>query len=314
MLNKIQTLKHSVDTLIGKYTADYHLYFEDLTTHQTLETGINQRYPFGSCFKIGVLGAYLEQLTDLAELDKLITINKEDIQPGGGMLNAFDCPQYLTINNILRALISFSDGTATDLLIKWLGIDNVRSYINKFTTNSKLTHDLGGLVRITDKRVKLAMKNDPELSWHQAYSGVKQHTLSEDFTNAHDLVSLMKGFLFSNDKFNQLKKDILGSKRYFLIGTERYFPPNVKFYGKTGGLGFGINQNDTGFIEIDGQIVGCMAICTSSLNIPKPVTNHVFGLLGCEILKYYGITLFEHFFNCDINPLNNQNLDCRSDE
>ena len=223
--SNIEELKKSVDNLISKYLIDYHFYFEDFTNGKILETGIDKPYPIGSCFKIGVVGAYLESLSDYSDLDEIVIVQKNDIQPGGGVLNLLECPFPISNRNLLQLILSNSDGTATDLIIAQIGLDKVKQYIYRYTRKTGLAHNLGNMVRSTLKEYQKAHSQFPNQNHREIYERIfDEKTSKEDYTNAKDLVELLKGFFDDTSSNIELKKKFWKNGRGYLTWTERFFP------------------------------------------------------------------------------------------
>ena len=82
----------------------------------------------GSCFKTFVLAAYLQEVeAGRADENEQLDIDDDVRSPGGSMFENLN--GTTAARNVLEAMIAHSDNTATDVAMKRIGAERVRSFI-----------------------------------------------------------------------------------------------------------------------------------------------------------------------------------------
>ncbi|WP_051332409.1 serine hydrolase [Cucumibacter marinus] len=125
------------------------------------EHGANTELAVGSAFKLGVLQA----LTDKIEAgehdwDEVITLTETDRSLPSGILQAYPAGSPLTIHTAASLMISQSDNTATDLLMRVVGQEPVEAALGGQVTMR--TQDLFKLKAEDDLRKRFAEGSDAE--------------------------------------------------------------------------------------------------------------------------------------------------------
>ena len=108
------------------------LYWQDLTTGQ--QAGVRQEEPFeaASVIKLPVLVETFRQIeAGLAQENEPFPIRQEDKLPSCGALNYLHTGLTVTLMDLATLMIILSDNTATNLLIRRLGMDNINSTIRE---------------------------------------------------------------------------------------------------------------------------------------------------------------------------------------
>ncbi|MGM9991859.1 MAG: serine hydrolase [Candidatus Bruticola sp.] len=88
----------------------------------------NKQFPLASVFKIPVLIETCRQLQNDTlpfNIDKQLTIKKEDYCIGSGELINAPVNSKITLDKVLTLMIYISDNTATDMLIHLIGVDSL---------------------------------------------------------------------------------------------------------------------------------------------------------------------------------------------
>ena len=105
------------DAVIGVYAIH-------LQSGRTAGVREAERFPMGSVYKFPIALAVLKQVDDgTLRLDRELTIEPKDFAPGWSPLRdkANGQPVTLTIRELLRHMVSISDNTASDALLRLMG-------------------------------------------------------------------------------------------------------------------------------------------------------------------------------------------------
>jgi len=128
----------SVDTVlqakIEALTAQHHgkvtLYASSLKTGATVTINADTPVATASVIKLPILVEAMEQVkVGRHKLSDKITLQKDDVVQGSGILQFFDSPLVVTLKDALTFMIVESDNTATNLVIDQVGIKNVNDRI-----------------------------------------------------------------------------------------------------------------------------------------------------------------------------------------
>lgn len=272
--------------IFSKYSSRHHFYLLDLRTGKEIEIGHKERYPIGSCFKLAVLMAYFDSIKDLSGLDEEVVISPEQFSPGGGVLNFLTSPIKLNHYQMANMMIAFSDGTATDILMDKVGAKVVDSYLKQHAAESAIRRNLKQMVSEYNAALLGKIKNGypRDIANEEVF---REQGFDHDYTNGEDLAKLALGtYQFSKaHRFSEKISTIFLGKRFFLR-TSMYLPKNVKFFGKSGSIGFGYFMNDCGVIEIDGEAVGIYGYASAGWQHVKDFEEAILGFVGLSIAQY----------------------------
>ena len=92
----------------------------------------NKQFPLASVFKVPVLLEVCRQLQeDILPLnvDKKLTLKREDLCIGSGTLNESPVGSQINIDKALNLMITISDNTATDMLIHLIGAKSINNFM-----------------------------------------------------------------------------------------------------------------------------------------------------------------------------------------
>ena len=92
----------------------------------------SERMRSASMIKVFLLAAAMEKVRDgELSLEKEITLKSSDKVGGSGILCGYASGTILSLDTILRLMITESDNTATNMVIDLLGKDNINKYIQQ---------------------------------------------------------------------------------------------------------------------------------------------------------------------------------------
>lgn len=103
-------------------------YFKDLCTGETFARNGDMPLLAASVIKLPVMVEAFRQMTDgVVGRNERFTVHPEDKFPGCGALNLLHDGLEVTFHDLVTLMITFSDNTATNLVIKRIGMDAVNA-------------------------------------------------------------------------------------------------------------------------------------------------------------------------------------------
>ena len=226
------------------------------------EAGFNgyELFPTASVFKVPVIVELYRQVEagKLSLEDKLVLMDSEKV-PGSGILKELSEGLEVSIRDLSRLMIVLSDNTATDMIVKRVGKENVNATMKRLgLKDTRVVADCGDLLfdlvgenslpdeeKTLDLYLKLAKPGANKGSW----------SLGTERNNVTTPVEMNKllGFIIDGIAANRSSCDsILATMEKCQTGEYRvpkYLPTeNIKMQRKTGSL-TGI-RNDAGVITI----------------------------------------------------------------
>ena len=130
--SELNELKKSLNKYIGQQQGKYGLYYINLVTRE--ELGINGRdeYIAASTTKLPMnMLLYCEIKAGRIEQNRILTYSEEDFEPGTGVIQESDFGTLYTVREAARLSIVHSDNCAMNMIIRILGIDNIRLYMQE---------------------------------------------------------------------------------------------------------------------------------------------------------------------------------------
>lgn len=123
-------LQSRIAAMAAQHHGKVSLYATNLKTGETISLDADTPVPTASVIKLPIL---VEAMTEVKvgrhQLSDKITLQKDDIVQGSGILQFFDTPLIITFKDALSFMIIESDNTATNLVIDQVGIKNVNDRI-----------------------------------------------------------------------------------------------------------------------------------------------------------------------------------------
>ena len=123
-------LQAKISAMAAQHQGKVALYASNLRTGETIAIDADQPVSTASVIKLPVLVEAMQQVKAAKhKLSDPVTLQKDDIVLGSGILQFFDTPLRITLKDALTFMIVESDNTATNLVIDQLGIKNVNDRI-----------------------------------------------------------------------------------------------------------------------------------------------------------------------------------------
>ena len=140
----LDDLKAKIASYITNYKGQYGVYYYDITTGQ--EFGINDedQYTSASCEKIPInLYLYTRIASGAVNPGDTLTYLQEDYEGGTGGIQYEKVGTQYTIDELSKLSIVNSDNVAANMLIRYLGMQNIKDYMRQ----------IGGQVVLDDQNV-----------------------------------------------------------------------------------------------------------------------------------------------------------------
>ena len=121
-------LKTSILNRLKEQTGHVGFYYKNLTTGESFGFQENQQFLAASVIKLPVFMCIAKWCSEgKASMDEKIQVKEEDKLPICGALTLFTDEPFVDIRTLCRLMISLSDNTATNVLIRHFGIENFQS-------------------------------------------------------------------------------------------------------------------------------------------------------------------------------------------
>ena len=214
-------------------------------------------FPTASTFKVPVLVEFYRQIeSGKLSLDENIILRMEDKVPGSGILKELTPGMTINFRDLLKLMMIVSDNTATDLVVREVGMDNINKTLKdlglKKTQVKKycreILFDLVGVnMPIKEMTLELWEEVSEGTDYHGSWSlGVEDNdvTTPEEMTKLLELIALGKAA--SKESCDAIL-EIMGKCQTGQYRIPKYLPAKeLVLQRKTGSLP-GI-RNDVGII------------------------------------------------------------------
>jgi beta-lactamase class A len=239
---------------------------EDLATGFQSGVNVNESMPAASTIKIPVMVEVFRQM-ELGRIDlrRTLHVEPEDKDYGSGDLCDAADGTPVNVNRLLWAMITDSDNTATNMLIRLVG----RTHINQTMHHLGLRQTrLADDIRTDDDAIRYALR-----------------------TSAHDMVQLLDAMahrtLIDRWSSGEMLAILTGQRHNSLIPEP--LPPGTQVAHKTGTLHDTLN--DVGIVYLAGEPY---AIAVMTTNLPSLDVGRTF-IRGVSLLTYTSFERFEHW-------------------
>jgi beta-lactamase class A len=126
------TLQAKIEAMAAQHQGKLGLYAINLRTGDAIALNADIPVPTASVIKLPILVEAMRQVkAGKHRLDEKITLDKDNVVQGSGILQFFDLPLTVTLKDALTFMIIESDNTATNMMIDQVGIKNVNDNITQ---------------------------------------------------------------------------------------------------------------------------------------------------------------------------------------
>jgi len=125
-------LQEKIKQIDEEFSGDIGVYIKNLEDGQVINHNGDQRWYLASTTKIPVAIAILKKVEDgELSLDDELTLQDSDKVDGAGDMHWQDAGTVYTIRTLLEKMMKDSDSTATDMLIRYIGQDELNQFIQE---------------------------------------------------------------------------------------------------------------------------------------------------------------------------------------
>lgn len=128
----IEALKTALEQYISKQEGRYGLYFKNLVTGQSFGICDRDEYIAASTAKLPMnLLLYRKVAAGEIDLQQKLTYLQEDFEEGTGVIQSSSFGTEYTVREAARLSIVCSDNCGINMIIRLLGIENIRKYMQE---------------------------------------------------------------------------------------------------------------------------------------------------------------------------------------
>ena len=234
----MQSLRADLDRMVVHFPAATAVEVMDLATGYHIGYNAAEVMPAASTIKVPVMVEVFRQLeAGRFELDHRVTLLDSDKDYGSGDLCDAPAGSTYSVDELLDKMIDISDNTATNMLIRLVGLRNINHTM--YALGLDQTH-LRGYVRTDTWSVRQALESSPA-DMVRLLAMMAKRELVDDWSS-NEMISILEG-----DQINTLLPEPL--------------PPGIAIAHKTGS--FFDTLNDVGIVYGDDPYV--IAVMTTHL-------------------------------------------------
>ena len=132
--SRIKAEVYNFTGMVGLYVNDFKGNIVEINSEEKFETA--------SCIKVFVLAELYRQIFEnKIKSDDILKYSKENYVVGSGVLRALDFGVEMTAKNFATLMIIISDNIATNILIDFLGIDNINNTCKDLGLNDTVLYN-----------------------------------------------------------------------------------------------------------------------------------------------------------------------------
>ena len=125
-------LQSKIDAKAAQHQGKLTLYAINLKTGDTISRDADVPVPTASVIKLTLLVEAMQQVkSGKHRLDEKVSLEKDNVVPGSGILQFFDLPLSITLKDALTFMVIESDNTATNMMIDQVGVKAVNDNITQ---------------------------------------------------------------------------------------------------------------------------------------------------------------------------------------
>jgi len=127
-------LESRVAAKVTAFHGEMGVYAKNLTTGETIAVNADDRFPTASLIKVAIMAEVFHQIAG-GKISKTTPVTLHDSDKAGDEtipVNMLHDGTVLTVNDLLRFMIAYSDNTATNLLVGLVGTANVDRLLDSY--------------------------------------------------------------------------------------------------------------------------------------------------------------------------------------
>lgn len=136
------TLEERIEAELKSYDGTMGLYIDDLKGN-VITRFPEEKFETASTIKVYILAALFDAIGQgKASLKDMLTCEERFWIDGSGILGSLEVGTTLSVKNVATLMIIVSDNIATNMLIDYLGIDNINACIQKLGCKDTVLHNV----------------------------------------------------------------------------------------------------------------------------------------------------------------------------
>ncbi len=136
------TLEERIEAELKSYDGTMGLYIDDLKGN-VITRFSDEKFETASTIKVYILAALFDAIEQgKASLKDMLTCEERFWIDGSGILGSLEVGTTLSVKNVATLMIIVSDNIATNMLIDYLGIDNINACIQKLGCKDTVLHNV----------------------------------------------------------------------------------------------------------------------------------------------------------------------------
>ena len=136
------TLEQRIEAELKSYDGTMGLYIDDLKGN-IITRFPDEKFETASTIKVYILAALFDAIEQgKASLKDMLTCEERFWIDGSGILGSLEVGTTLSVKNVATLMIIVSDNIATNMLIDYLGIDNINACIQKLGCKDTVLHNV----------------------------------------------------------------------------------------------------------------------------------------------------------------------------
>ena len=136
------TLEERIEAELKSYDGTMGLYIDDLKGN-VITRFPDEKFETASTIKVYILAALFDAIEQgKASLKEMLTCEERFWIDGSGILGSLEVGTTLSVKNVATLMIIVSDNIATNMLIDYLGIDNINACIQKLGCKDTVLHNV----------------------------------------------------------------------------------------------------------------------------------------------------------------------------
>lgn len=136
------TLEERIEAELKSYDGTMGLYIDDLKGN-VITRFPDEKFETASTIKVYILAALFDAIEQgKASLHDMLTCEERFWIDGSGILGSLEVGTTLSVKNVATLMIIVSDNIATNMLIDYLGIDNINACIQKLGCKDTVLHNV----------------------------------------------------------------------------------------------------------------------------------------------------------------------------
>lgn len=141
MSNKYLTLEKRVEAEVTSFSGKMSVYANDFKGN-VIDINADEKFETASCIKLFILADLFNQVEKgQKSLDDILVYDESNYINGSGVLRNLDMGIKMTAKNFATLMIIVSDNIATNMMIDYLGIENINNFIKELGLKDTVLHN-----------------------------------------------------------------------------------------------------------------------------------------------------------------------------